>query len=92
MFLFKELAILVAGIFIGFTFATMMLYPQIEKRYVMGQDNGYSSGVFRVIGFLSSNFSENGNALSKKPPDHLEIKGRRIEIIKKNGVRTLKVR
>ena len=92
MFMLKELAILVAGIFIGFTFATMMLYPQIQNRYTMGQNNGYLSGAFKVINFLKTNFSDN----SKQPltDDHpfLNIKDATIEVFEKDGVRTLRVR
>ncbi len=92
MFVLRDVAILLAGIFIGFTFATMMLYPQLENRYRMGQNNGSISGGLRVVRFLERQFPAVGKAERSAPLDALSVKSRSIEIIEKNGVRTLRVR
>ena len=56
MFVLRDIAILLAGLFIGFTFATMMLYTQLENRYRMGQNNGLLVGDCGLFAFLSAIF------------------------------------
>ncbi len=92
MFVLRDVAILLAGLFIGFTFATMMLYPQLENRYRMGQNNGSVSGGLRVVRFLEQQFPAEDPVDSSAPLGALSVKSRSIEIIEKNGVRTLRVR
>jgi len=92
MFVLRDLAILLAGLFIGFTFATMILYPQLENRYKMGQKNGSISGGLRVVRFLEKQFPKAGRANRSVPLEALSVKSRTIEVYEINGVRSLQVR
>lgn len=92
MFLFKQIGVLAAGIFIGFTFATMMLYPQMQSRYVAGESSGYRIGAQRVVNFLKTNFRQNSEQPSEDPLATLRIKDARIEFIEIDGIRTLKIK
>ena len=92
MFVLRDLAILLAGLFIGFTFATMILYPQLENRYKMGQKNGSISGGLRVVRFLEKQFPKAGRANRLVPLEALSVKSRTIEVYEINGVRSLQVR
>ncbi|MCF6199837.1 MAG: hypothetical protein L3J67_10675 [Hyphomicrobiaceae bacterium] len=91
MFVLRDIAILLAGLFIGFTFATMMLYPQLANRYKMGQNNGSASGGLRVVRFLERQFPAVDKVDGSAPLEALGVKSRTIEVFEKNGVRTLRV-
>ena len=92
MFGFRDIALLAAGLFLGFTFATMVLYPQIANRYRVGENAGFIEGQQRVMGFLAKEFPAAENSADLLPLASLSVKSRSIEMFEKNGVRTLRVR
>ena len=91
MFVLRDVAILVAGLFIGFTLATMFLYPQVQNRYKMGQNNGYISGAAHVMSFVAKSVAPNKKLKDKvtKTNEFLDHKASRLSVVEINGVRTL---
>jgi hypothetical protein len=87
----KTIGLIFAGVFLGFTFATAILFPQIQNREAMGRNHGFTNGAFHVIRFLSKNLKSNKGKAGQETGQFLDLKATRLTVVKINGIKTIRV-
>lgn len=79
------------GVFVGFTFATLVLFPQIARREGMGKSEGFARGAEHVVGFIGKHLAPNEARAGHDLGIALNLRDTRLEVIEIDGVRTLRV-
>lgn len=85
------LGIGIAGVFVGFTIATLLLYPQITNREAAGRSEGFSHGANHVVGFIAKSLKPNHGRASRNLDVTLQLRDNRLSLIDIDGVLTLRV-
>jgi len=93
MDVFRHIGWLLVGIFIGFTFASAILYHQLVRRSTSGQEAGFNDGAYHVIRFLRQISRANAPlyAEARETGNELVFKYSRLKIITIKGVQTIRV-
>jgi hypothetical protein len=87
----RPLAAGVLGAFVGFTFATLVLFPQIARREGLGKSEGFSRGASHVVDFIEKNLRPNEGRAGRDLGIALNLRDTRLSVVDIDGVRTLRV-
>lgn len=75
----------------GIVISSLVLYSQIQNRYIIGKNCGKLEGEYRVLNFLKNNISNDTTLNIKQINKNLSIKCSSISIVEINGVQTIKI-
>lgn len=89
----KKLIITASATFIlGVLAASLVLWPQINNRYVIGHNAGKLDGGFEVVNFLKKNVQNSDMERAIELNKSLGVKYVSISVVEINGVKTVVVK